>query len=384
MIYLHDATLYTPAEKIEHGALICSGDTILAMGQAHDLPCPTDARSINMSGLSLVPGFIDLQINGAFGMDFTSDPNTIWRVGDRLTRFGVTSFLPTIISSPAETIRHAQAVLQEGPPSGYHGARAIGLHIEGPYLNPEKSGAHDPSYLRLPDPKEYQQWNRKTNISMVTLAPELPGAIEAIQTLSRNGVAVSAGHSQASFTQAEEGFRAGIRYGTHLFNAMPALDHHQPGLVGALLEDTRLIAGMIVDGIHVHPAMANLAWKILRADRTSLVTDAIAALGMEARTYQLAGRKVVVDGSSARLEDGRLAGSVFSLDQALRNLMAFTNCSLQEALLTVTQVPARLLSIDTSIGTLTVGNKADFVLLSPDLKVAGVWINGQAIVAEGE
>jgi len=377
MIYLHGATIYTSRGKIEQGAMICIGEAIRAIGRADELPCPISAQSIDLSGLSLVPGFIDLQINGAFGMDFTSNPDCIWQVGEQITRFGVIAFLPTIISSPDETIQHAQAVLQNGPPSNYQGARALGLHLEGPYLNPEKSGAHEPSNLRLPDPKVYGQWNPSTQVRMVTLAPELPGGIQAIKLLAEKGVLVSAGHSQASFNQAMDGIQAGIRYGTHLFNAMPPLDHREPGLAGALLGDTRCAAGMIVDGYHVHPTMVKLAWNSLGIQRTSLVTDAMAALSMPPGTYELGKRHLQVDGTTARLEDGRLAGSLLSLDVALRNLMEFTGCSLDEALPTITQVPARLLSLEPSIGGLKPGAAADFVILNSALDVVEVWINGR-------
>ena len=144
MIYIHNATLYTPENKIDHGALLVSGDVIAALGSEDELPCPPGAETIDVGGLSLVPGFIDLQINGAFGMDFTTSPATIWQVGEQLTQFGITSFLPTIISSPSESVRTAQSILQAGPPSSYRGARVLGLHLEGPYLNPEKCGAHEP------------------------------------------------------------------------------------------------------------------------------------------------------------------------------------------------------------------------------------------------
>ena len=192
---------------------------------------------------------------------------------------------------------------------------------------------------------------------------------------------VSAGHSQADFDQAQAGIQAGIRYGTHLFNAMPALDHHQPGLVAALLGDPRLTVGLIVDGIHLHPAMVRLAWNILGAQRTNLVTDAMAALGMPPGDYMLGARLVFMDGSSARLADGRLAGSLLSLDQALRNLMAFTGCSLTEALPTLTRVPARLLGLDSSLGSLTMGSKADFTLLTPEVQVAQVWVDGRRVLS---
>jgi N-acetylglucosamine-6-phosphate deacetylase len=379
MIYIHNTTLYTPSETIERGALLASDGIITAIGNEDEIPCPTGAQPFDAEGLILSPGFIDLQINGAFGMDFTTHPETIWQVGERLIQFGVTSFLPTIVSSPLETIRQAQAVLQIGPPTDYHGARVIGLHLEGPYINPERRGAHNPAYISLPDQGVYKQWSPANHVRLVTLAPELVGSIPAIQTLFRNGVAVSAGHSQATLSQAQAGFDAGIRYGTHLFNAMPPLDHRQPGLVGALLGNPVSISGMVIDGIHLHPVMVSLAWTILGAQRTNLVTDAMAALGMPQGKYQLGDRTVFVDSSTARLEDGRLAGSLLSLDQALRNLIAFTGCSLPDALHTVTQGPAHLLHLEISLGSLTIGSKADLVLLTPENHVVRVWINGQPI-----
>ena len=159
MIYIHNAILHTPVGVLEHGAVLTAGDTISAIGTEQELTCPPKAQKFDAEGLKLVPGFIDLQINGGFGMDFTTDPGTIWHVGEKLIPFGVTSFLPTIISSPHENIRSAQMELQNGTPSGYHGARAIGLHLEGPYLNPERPGAHNPEYLRLPEPDIYEHWS---------------------------------------------------------------------------------------------------------------------------------------------------------------------------------------------------------------------------------
>jgi N-acetylglucosamine-6-phosphate deacetylase len=381
MFYLHNVTIITPDSKLDQGVILISGDTIIAAGREDEFPCPSGAESIDAGGFILVPGFIDLQINGAFGMDFSTHPESLWKVGERLTRFGVTAFLPTIVSSLPETIRQAMDVVQNGPPEGYHGARVIGLHLEGPFLNLEKPGAHNSAYLSLPDPKLYSDWSPSTGVRMVTLAPELPGALEAIQNLTRNGVLVSAGHSLANLNQAQAGFDAGIRFGTHLFNAMPPLDHHQPGLVGALLSDSRITVGLIVDGIHLHPIIVDLVWKSLGASRMNLVTDAMAALAMPAGEYKLGDLSVRVDGISARLEDGHLAGSLLSLDQALRNLMAFTGCSLREALPTLTHVPAHLLGVETFLGSLTPGSKADFVLLTPEIQIAGVWINGQQVLS---
>jgi N-acetylglucosamine-6-phosphate deacetylase len=379
VIYIHNATLYTPAGKIEQGAILISGELISAVGTNKDIRCPPKAQRFDAAGKILAPGLIDLQVNGAFGMDFTTHPECIWQVGEELTRFGVTSFLPTLVSSPVKVISDAQSVLQSGPPHGYRGARAIGLHLEGPYINPYKCGAHEKEYICLPQPLVYEHWNPASFIRLATLAPEIPGALSTIRTLTRHGVVVGAGHSLATLEQAQAGIEAGLRYGTHLFNAMAKFDHREPGLAGALLVDERLVCGMIVDGYHLHPKTIELVWKFLGAQRTNLVSDCVAALGMPPGEYQLGKRRIVVNGMMVRLDDNTLAGSILSLDQALRNLITFTKCSLEAALSTVTQVPARLLKLDASLGNLVAGSKADLVLFNDNLTVNSVWLKGQQI-----
>ena len=262
----------------------------------------------------VVPGFIDLQVNGAFGKDFTADPTAIWDVAREYARYGVTSFLPTIITSPLDNIAAAQAVVCR-PPAGFRGCEPLGLHVEGPFLNPARKGAHNPDFLRPPTLDAVANWAPQTGVRLVTLAPELPGALEVIRSLAARGVVVSAGHSMATYAEALAGFDAGIRYGTHLFNAMPPLAHREPGLPGALLTDERVAAGFIPDGIHTHPAIIRLAWKQLGPERFSMVTDCMAALGMGPGRHMLGDFEVIVDETSARLADGTLAGSILSLDQ---------------------------------------------------------------------
>lgn len=326
----------------------------------------------------IAPGLIDLQLNGAFGLDFTADPAAIWDVAAHLPRYGVTSFLPTIITSPPETIAAAQTVLRAGPPPNFRGALPLGLHIEGPFLNPARCGAHLPAHLRLPDIQAVADWLPEYGVRLVTLAPELPGALDVICALRERGVVVSAGHSLATYEEAEKGFAAGIAYGTHLFNAMPPPENRAPGLVSALLMNEQVIVGLISDGVHLHPATIALAWRLKGAAKMNLVTDAMAALGMPPGTYRLGDMIVTVDETSARLSDGRLAGSLLSLDQAVRNLIAFTGCSLGEALATVTTVPAQLLGL-TDRGQFVPGAAADLTLLASDLQVAATIIGGQVV-----
>lgn len=382
MLYIQHATLYTPHQRLDDGALLIEADRIIALGPTAELACPPDAQIIDAVGLSLTPGFIDLQCNGAFGHDFTASPESIWPVAADLPQYGVTSFLPTIITSLPETITTAQAVLAQGPLTDSAGAIPLGLHLEGPFLNPAKKGAHNPAHLRLPRLDAIANWSPEQGVRLVTLAPELSGALELIETLAGRGVVVSAGHSLADDTEAAAGLEAGLCYGTHLFNAMPVLHHRDPGLAGALLADARPIIGLIVDGVHVHPKLVKLVWRLLGSERLNLVTDAMAALGTRPGHYRLGDFDVVVDAVSARLADGTLAGSILALNQALRNLMAFAGCSLSEALPTVTTTPGALLGL-ADRGHLAPGAVADIVLFDPDLQIVMTLVKGHIVYSNG-
>lgn len=379
MLYVEPAAIVTSEGLLEDRAVLVDGERIVAFDYASQLSCPAGAARLEADGLLLAPGFIDLQINGAFGNDYTNEPGTIWETASQLPRYGVTSFLPTIISSPRERVVAAQEVICEGAPPGFKGATPLGLHLEGPFLNPAKRGAHNPAHLRLPDTEEAQSWTPDRGVRLVTLAPELPGAHEMIEMLVARGIIVSAGHSLASYDQGVAGIDAGITYGTHLFNAMPALDHREPGLVGALLGDGRVTVGIIADGIHLHPSLAALVWKAKGPLRVSLVTDAMAALGMPAGTYKLGDQDVIVEGAAARLADGRLAGSVLTLDQAVRNLANFAGCRPYEAISTVTTVPASILRMADSRGRIAPGFRADMVLLENDLQVVETLVAGEVV-----
>jgi N-acetylglucosamine-6-phosphate deacetylase len=377
MLQITNATIHTPDRVIERGSVVVDGARIVAVGPAAGVPAAPGATRIDAGGRVLAPGFIDLQLNGAFGHDFTADPSTIWKVAAGLPRYGVTAFLPTIITSPLEQVEAGLRVVTGGRPDGFRGAAPLGVHAEGPFLNMKKKGAHNQHYLRLPTPDAVAGWSPASGMRLVTMAPELPGALEVIMALRSHGVAVSTGHSMATYDEAVAGFDAGARYGTHLFNAMPALGHRDPGLPGALLSDDRMTVGFIADGVHTHRSIIALVWKMLGPKRMSLVTDAMAALGMPPGKHRLGDYDVIVDATSCRLADGTLAGSILELDQALRNLIAITGCPLGEALETMTTTPATLLGLEGERGRIAPGFSADLVLLSPDLRV-------QTTIAEGE
>ncbi len=339
---------------------------------------PAGIPVLDGKGTLLAPGLIDLQINGGFGLDFTQDPNTIWEVARLLPQYGVTTFLPTIITAPLDVAKQAMQAVTSGRPQGFQGAEPLGLHIEGPFLNLQKKGAHNPNHLQQPALDLVRDWTPQNGVRLVTLAPELPGALEMVRQLTAQGVMVSAGHSTATYEQALEAFEAGVRYGTHLFNAMPQLEHRAPNLPGALLTDPRVGFGLIADGIHVDPVMVAIAWRAKGGKGFTLVTDAMGALGMASGTYHLGDFDVIVDETSARLANGILAGSILTEDAALRNLMKFTGCSLVEAIPALTQAPADILGLQDR-GKIEPGCRADLVLLDRDFHVAATLVAGQMV-----
>lgn len=369
MLYIENATILTPEEQLDNASLFAADAWITRVDAGARSALPPGTNIIDARGLYLVPGFIDLQCNGGFGCDFTTDPESIWSVAAELPRFGVTSFLPTIITAHGDTLGRAQAVLLAGRPHTQVGASPIGLHLEGPFLNPDKCGAHDRRYLREPTLESIESWEPAQGIRMVTIAPELPNARAVIERLASRGVVMSAGHSAADFATAQASFTAGVTYGTHLFNAMPPLVQRKPGLGGALLDSEDVVVGLIADGVHVHPAMIRLTWRTKTGARLTLVSDGMAGMGMKPGRYRLNESDVFVEETCARLADGTLAGSIMPLDAALRNLIEFTQCTLAQALPTVTTTPARLLGLSDQRGRIAPGQCADLVLLDADLRV---------------
>lgn len=375
MLYISNATIYTPETRLDDAALVIRDGIIEQIGSRSQVTVPAGAQKIDASGKLLVPGLIDLQLNGAFGDDFTANPETLWRVAAQLPRFGITCFLPTLVTCPLDRVDAALAVLQARP-QDFHGAGPLGWHVEGPFLNPQKKGAHNAALMLQPDSRLVPTWSRANGVRLVTLAPELPGALALVEELATRGIVVSMGHTMADVDEANAGYGAGICYATHLFNAMPPLEHRAPNAPGAVLANRDWVAGLIPDGIHVHPALVKTVWNAKRT-RVNLVSDAMAALGMSPGMYRLGNFDCLVTDRDARLTDGTLAGSILSLDQAVRNFIAFTGCTLSDALATVTTTPAQLLNIDHQRGRVAQGMFADLVLLDESLNV-------QLTIAQGD
>lgn len=381
-LIIRHADCLTP-NGILRDAVLVAEDGIITRLEPFDPNVSYPAGDIlEADGLLVSPGWIDIQINGGFGLDFTQEPGSIWEFARHMPQYGVTAFLPTIITSPLEIPRRAIEVWKGGPPPGWQGAIPLGLHLEGPFLNPAKKGAHNPRYLRSPDLSLIPEWRLENGVRLVTLAPELPGAYEMIAELRRRGVVVSAGHSLATYEQALAAFQAGISCATHLYNAMPPLDHRAPGLAGALLTRAEIPAGLIADGIHSHPAMVQLAWMSKGAAGIILITDAMTALGMPPGEYRLADFTVYVDETSARLKDGGLAGSILTLPEAVQNVMKFCHVPLTDVLPSVTHTPARLLGL-TQKGWLAEGCDADLTLLNAQGEVQATMIGGRIAYSKG-
>jgi N-acetylglucosamine-6-phosphate deacetylase len=333
----------------------------------------------------IVPGLIDLQVNGAGGVDLTSaaEPeHAVDAVARKLAAHGVTAFCPTIVSAPPETILERLPAFR--PRVHASGATSLGAHIEGPFISSEFRGIHDPRWLRPANPGEIAGWLTAGSPTIVTLAPELPGALAAIEQLIRAGVVVSLGHSGADVVAARAGLAAGARLGTHLFNGMPPLHHRRPGLVGALLASTATL-GLIADGIHIDPLMLELVVRLAGPGRVALVSDALAPAGCPPGPSVLGDQPVESDGRVARRADGTLAGTVMLLDTGLRNLREWLPwLAPAEIVQMATQTPAEALGSDLAAhkGRVQPGYDADLTILDNAWKVLYTVVQGDIVRAE--
>ena len=345
--------------EVIRGDISISGDEIEAVGLA---PPGTGWA---------VPGFVDLQVNGFLGIDFLdADAADLAGAGAGLAQTGVVAYQPTLITGPPGTTVRAAAEIARAARNG--GPRIIGIHLEGPFLSPLRAGAHPLSYLRDPDWQFLEPILAAGRVTMVTLAPELPGAVDLIARLASTGVVVSLGHSDATADQAGIGFDAGARTVTHLFNAMRPFSHRDPGLAGVALSRSDVSLGVIADGVHVSPEALLPVWRAA-ATRTYIVTDAIAAAGMGPGLWTLGEVEVEVEAGAARRHDGTLAGSVGTMDESFRHLISL-GVPLADVV-AMTSLNARRLMGMTD-GTLAPGGPADIVVLDDGYCVSNTLIGG--------
>jgi N-acetylglucosamine-6-phosphate deacetylase len=352
-------------------AVLVEGETITWVGRGKP-PQRPDEELVAAPGDVIAPGFIDLQVNGYAGSDAATGADAIARIAELLPATGVTAFLPTIISSPVEVAAAFAAAV--GAASEAQGARVLGAHIEGPFLNPAFRGAHLESNLFEPT-RENVDVIEAARPRLVTLAPELPGALEAIERLHQAGVVVSVGHTGADFDQGRQAIEAGVRFATHIFNAMSAVHHRKPGVAVAMLLDPRVMVGLIADGEHVHPAMCEQVLRVAGPMRVALTTDQTSAAGSPAGAYELGGRTVVSDGRVVKLEDGTLAGSAARMTDLVRLSARLPGMTTALAVSMASEVPARALG-EKRLGRLGEGACADIVILDADLRVRLTMIRG--------
>ncbi len=321
------------------------------------------------------PGFVDLQVNGFAGVDLqTADADGYARAGEAMLATGVTAYQPTFITAPEEELVSALRAL---PAAAGVGPRILGAHLEGPFLSPERPGAHDPSALRAPDVALLRRLLDAGPVTHATLAPELPGALELVDELCARGVTVACGHTDATAVEAHRAFDRGARTVTHLFNAMRPATHRDPGIAFAALARTDVSVQLIVDGHHLADETVLVAWRAA-AGRLALVTDAVGAAGLGDGTFSLGGAEVTAAGGAVRRPDGTLAGSALTMIEAVRNLHAL-GVGLEDALSAASAVPARIAG-RSDVGRLAVGAPADVVVLDDRLDLRRTLVSGGAHV----
>ena len=358
---------FTPLHAINHAVVIVEDGRILAVGSRDTIEIPAGAHFIELGGSILAPGFIDIHIHGGAGHDvMAADRDGLARFERSLTNYGVTSYCPTTVTAPLDATCKSLGWLAESSrtPRDASRARPLGVHLEGPFISHAKRGVHPPDNLLAPTPDLFDKlWQAaEGNVSVMTIAPELPGALATIKAAAEKKVCVSLGHSNATHAEANAGIAAGGRHATHTFNAMRPLDHREPGILGAVLSNDHVTADIIADGIHVHPDMVKLFLRAKGTDKAVLITDAISATGMGDGKFRLGELEVEVNGDRCE-HKGVLAGSVLTLDRAVRHVQQFAELPLQHAIRLATLNPARALGRQ-DIGIIAPGARADFVVLS--------------------
>jgi N-acetylglucosamine-6-phosphate deacetylase len=375
----------TPQRYLQNPLLLIEDGVVAAVAEQGTIEPPQNTRRVDFPGAVLAPGFIDLHVHGGAGCDLMQ-ANASARAGleKHLASHGVTSYLPTLLTAPVDELlaaldRLAAAVEQaEKEPSAELRAQPIGLHLEGPFLSREQCGVHPVEHLQPVSLGLFDRfWDAaRGRIKIMTVAPELSGAGELIAEATRRGICVSLGHSNADYVEARSGIAAGARHATHIFNAMRPLRHRDPGIAVAVLNDPAVSAEIIADGIHIAPGMLELFLRAKGRESAVLVTDAISATGMEDGHYRLGDIEVSVRSGTCLSAEGKLAGSTLTLDQAVRNVMAYARWDLQDSVRLATINPARVLTDATRLGILAQGAPADIVVLSPSGEVIQTIIHG--------
>jgi N-acetylglucosamine-6-phosphate deacetylase len=389
MIVLRANRLYTPQEEIHNPLVFIDDGLITDVSSRAQREIPKNATEIDLThdfaDAILAPGFVDIHMHGGAGLDvMRASAADLPNLNKFLTTHGVTGYFPTTVAAPLDQTCAAlgrladaiEAVQASHASNGAVQALPLGIHLEGPFLNHKRRGVHPPENLLEPTLEIFERlWQAaRGQVRMMTIAPELPGALEVIAEAARRKVCVSIGHSDAVVEAARAGVRAGARHATHTFNAMRPLDHRDPGILGEVLTDPQLTADIIADGLHIAPEVVRLFLNAKGKNGSVLITDATAAAGMPDGTYQLGPILVEVKDGRCTL-DGKLAGSVLTMDRAVRNITQFAGWSLQDAVQAATLNPARAVGLP-QCGVLTAGAEANLVVMTPAGEVMKTMVRG--------
>ncbi|MBC7257668.1 MAG: N-acetylglucosamine-6-phosphate deacetylase [Chloroflexi bacterium] len=383
-LLLCNATLLTPAAQVDRGALLVSDEGRIAYAGPAERAPDVGGGSLNLEGYTLAPGFIDIHTHGGNGIAFggTGDATGELRAySEWAAGHGVTAFLCSLAAPNADALLRLVRAYADALDTDLPGAQALGIHLEGPFLNPDRCGAFPRSWLRLPTPHDVDTLIRAGRgwIRMVTLAPELPGATDATARFREAGAVVAMGHTDADCDAAAAALRGPFTHVTHAFNAMRGFHHRDPGALGAVLASDHATAELIADGVHVHPAAMRVLLRCLGPERVVLITDASPWAGQPDGTHEWLGQTVDVRGGRATLPDGGLAGSTATLDRCVRNAVALAGASMADAVRMATLNPARALGVDGRMGQLSVGSDGNLVVLGADGEVAITFVRGNKV-----
>ncbi|MEO1166117.1 MAG: N-acetylglucosamine-6-phosphate deacetylase [Chloroflexota bacterium] len=360
-----NATVLLLNDVIQQGWVAFADGTIQDMGAG----VPPTGQVIDAQGAYLLPGFVDVHVHGAVGHDvMDASLDNLHSMSAFFARCGVTSWLPTTLTASHEDTLKALRAVKQAMAQPAKGAHILGAHLEGPYLNIEKCGAQDTRYIRRASLIEIDDILALDVVRLASIAPEFPENIDAIKQMKQHGITVSAAHTAATYEQMQAGIEAGITHSTHTFNAMPSIHHRHPGGLTALLLDESVYCEVIADGIHVHPATLQLLIQTKGIDKTILITDAMRATGIGAGQYKLGDYDVTVDDRRATLADGTLAGSILTMDVALRNLLQIADYDIADIWRTTSYNATQSIGIDNK-GLIQIGYDADFVLVDKDVDV---------------
>ncbi|WP_407082105.1 N-acetylglucosamine-6-phosphate deacetylase [Photobacterium leiognathi] len=373
---LHPQRIFMPTGIAYNQYVIVNDGKIEAITETKPLDCDVT----ELEGQTLVPGFIDIHIHGRAGADvMDATPQALQTIADALPKTGVVAWVGTTVTAPWQDIINAlQQVREFCQQPKQVGAKLLGSFLEGPYFTEAYRGSHPTQYLQAPSIAALAELKEVAGDSLirVALAPEYQGSDEAIQWLTAKGIKTSIAHTSANFEQVTTAHQHGADCGVHLFNGMSGLHHREPGCAGAVLFHD-MLAELIADGIHVHPVMMQLAYRMKGYQQLALITDCMRAGGLSDGKYQLGAQMITVTNGEARTDDGSLAGSTCSLDQALRNMIMLAGVPEWEAVQMATSVPAKYVGIDDKLGFIKPGYNASFALLDPQFQIQATLIDGQ-------